>query len=119
MTPRMRSLSLCAAVCILVGCTTGDPAPAARTSDSTASDPASMQHAVERAFYWREEARELHEMAERRERAADLLARSDQGSATNEAVARMRTLAKQLHAAAYADEQAEEAQRQVPEGRAH
>lgn len=67
-----------------------------------------------RFYYWREEAMELHEMASRRELEADVLSKNKEGNSAEELVARMRILAKQLHVAAeYADQQAQEAQRQV------
>ena len=71
-----------------------------------------------RFYYWREEAMELHEMASRREREADVLSKNKEENkeenSAEELVARMRILAKQLHVAAeYADQQAQEAQRQV------
>jgi uncharacterized protein (DUF433 family) len=57
---------------------------------------------------------ELHEMASRREREADVLSKIKEGDSAEELVARMRILAQQLHIAAeYADQQAQEAQRQV------
>jgi len=59
---------------------------------------------------------ELHDMARRREREAELLLKIQEGASVEELVTRMRTLAKQLHAVAeYADEQAQETRRQVPE----
>ncbi len=66
-----------------------------------------------RLDYWREEAMELHDMARRREREADVLLKNQEGASAEELVKRMRTLAKHLHAAAeYADEQAQDTQRQ-------
>jgi hypothetical protein len=74
------------------------------------------KEATDQMYYWREEARELHEMADRREREADLLSKTKQGAAALDAVARMRSLARQLRAAAeYSDAQAQEAQRQAPQ----
>lgn len=53
-------------------------------------------------------------MAARIEREADVLSKRNDGASEEELVTRMRTLTKQVHAAAeYADEQAQEAQRQV------
>ena len=68
--------------------------------------------------YWREEAMELHNMAARREREADLISKKD--SSSKELATQMRALARQLHAAAeYADEQAQETQRQVQHAMTH
>ncbi len=116
MTSRMLSLCLCASLGMSGGCAASSPSTATRTSDRAAMQTASSRHATDRVYYWREEARELHEMADRREREADLLSRSEQGTAAQDVVARMRSLAKQLRASAeYADEQAQEAQRQAPQ----
>jgi len=106
------------ALSLLVGCAAGGPAVPERRSDATATaQPTSPMRASDRMFYWREEARELHDMANRREREADLLSGSGQETPANEVVVRMRSLAKQLRAAAeYADEQAQEAARQMPHG---
>jgi hypothetical protein len=76
----------------------------------------SSKEATNRFDYWQEEAMELHDMARRREREAEVLLRNQTGARVKELVTRMRRLAKQLHAAAeYADEQAQETRRQVPE----
>jgi hypothetical protein len=103
---------------LLVGCATSGSVTPARTPDAAAIAQASVrENATDRMFHWREEARELHEMADHREREADLLARGEHGPAQEEDAAHLRTLAKQLHAAAdYADEQAREAQREIPHG---
>ena len=98
---------------MLVGCavpahTTNEP-PAEAVS-KTSPSPEEITHTFD---YWREEASELHEMAARREREAEVLSKNLQESSGEEFVTRMRALAKQLHAAAeYAEEQAHEAQRQ-------
>ena len=99
---------------MLVGCAV----PALNTkepSDQTVSRPSSSSEEITHRFdYWREEATELHEMAARREREADVIAKHTQESSAEELVTHMRTLARQLHAATeYADEQAQEAKRQV------
>jgi hypothetical protein len=76
----------------------------------------SSKEATNRFDYWREEATELHDMARRREREAEVLSRNQAGTRVQELVTSMRRLAKQLHAAAeYADEQAQETRHQVPE----
>jgi len=73
----------------------------------------SPEEIIHQLDYWHEEATELHEMAARREREADILSKNKQETSGEQLVIRMRALAKQLHAAAeYADEQAQEAQRQ-------
>jgi hypothetical protein len=74
----------------------------------------SSEEITHRVDYWREEATELHEMAARREREADVISKNKQESSAEELVTHMRALARRLHAAAeYADKQAQEAQRQV------
>ncbi|HLZ33317.1 MAG TPA: hypothetical protein VKP13_04815 [Nitrospira sp.] len=102
---------------MLTGCAT----PALNTKGPLAyavSKPSPPPEEItNRYFYWREEATELHEMATRREREADVVSKNTGGASAEELVARMRALAKQLHAAAeYADEQAQEAQRHLPQG---
>jgi hypothetical protein len=83
--------------------------------DETVSMPIlSSAEVLHRFDYWHEEATELHEMAARREREADVIAKNKQESSAKELATHMRALARQLHAAAeYADRQAQEAQRQV------
>ena len=124
MTQRLEGLSAMAthtvfpnwslSLVMLVGCGT----PGLNTNGTSAgtvskSNP-SPEEITHRFDYWHEEATELHDMATRREREADVLSKRNEGASAEELVTRMRTLAKQLHAAAeYADEQAEEAQRQV------
>ncbi len=107
-----------AALGLLVGCAAGGPATPVRTSDATTmTQHSSPMRASDRMFYWREEARELHEMAERREREADVLSKGGPGTTANELAARMGSLAKQLRSAAeYADEQTQVAAREVPRG---
>jgi len=99
---------------MLVGCAVpglNTKEPLAEAVSRPTPSPEEMTH---RFYYWREEAMELHEMASRREREADVLSKNKEGSSAEELVTRMRILAKQLHAAAeYADQQAHEAQRQV------
>ena len=99
---------------IFVGCAV----PAVNTkepSNQIVSGPRLSSDEIAHRFdYWHEEATELHEMAARREREADVISKNKQDSSTEELVTNMRSLARQLHAAAeYADEQAQEAQRQV------
>jgi len=102
---RISSLGL-AALSLLTGC-----API-RTFDAAPTSAAEQQ--TNRMFHWREEARELHEMADHREREAAVLSRGEQPSAPNDDAAHLRRLAQQLRAAAqYADEQAQDAQRQA------
>ena len=76
--------------------------------DQTVSRPTpSAEEIAHRFDYWHEEATELHEMAARREREADVISKNKQESSAEEFVTHMRALARQLHAAAeYADEQA-------------
>ena len=98
---------------IFVGCAVpehyANEPPAEAVSRSSLS-PEGITH---RSDYWCEEASELHEMAARIEREADVLSKKKQETSGEEFVTRMRALAKQLHAAAeYAEEQAQEAQRQ-------
>ena len=104
------SLSLVMFVgCAMPGLNTKEPLAEAVSRPSPS--PEDMTH---RFYYWREEAMELHEMASRREREADVLSKNKEENSAEELVARMRILAKQLHVAAeYADQQAQEAQRQV------
>jgi hypothetical protein len=87
---------------MLVGC--------AVPGHNTKEPPEEITH---RSDYWREEASESHEMAAHREGEADVLSKKKQETLGEEFVTRMRAMAKQLHAAAeYAEEQAQEAQRQ-------
>ena len=101
---------------LLVGCVV--PASTKGASAEAVSTPGPSPAEISHRFdYWNEEATELHEMAERREREADVLSKYQKESSAEELATRMRELAKQLHAAAdYADEQAAEAQRQVRQG---
>ena len=98
---------------MLVGCAVpahNTKEPPAEAVSKTSPSPEEITH---RFDYWREEASELHEMAARRDREADVLSKHKQETSGEEFVTRMRALAKQLHAAAeYAEEQAQEAQRQ-------
>jgi len=94
---------------IIVGCAVpehyANEPPAEAVSKSSLSP--------HRSDYWREEASESHEMAAHREGEADVLSKKKQETLGEEFVTRMRAMAKQLHAAAeYAEEQAQEAQRQ-------
>lgn len=45
-------------------------------------------------FYWREEARELHDMAERREREADVPSKSEKGTSANEVIVGCRAMTR-------------------------
>ena len=93
--------------CAIPGRNTKEP------PDGTVSRSSPSSKEIAHQFdYWHEEATELHEMAARREREADVISKNRQGSSAEELVTRMRALARQLHAAAeYADQQAQEAQR--------
>ena len=97
---------------LLVGCATPElhrNGPAEMVSEPSLS-PGEITNRLD---YWREEAMELHDMARRREREADVLLKNQEGASAEELVKRMRMLAKHLHAAAeYADEQAQDTQRQ-------
>lgn len=95
--------------CAVPGLNTKEP------PDGTVSRSSPLSEEFAHQFdYWYEEATELHEMAARREREADVLSRNTQETSADELVTHMRALARQLHAAAeYADKQAQEAQRQV------
>ena len=94
---------------ILVGCAVDSKQPPFQTGPGPRLSSDQIAH---RFDYWREEAMELHRMAAHREREADLISQKE-GSA-EELVTHMRALARQLHAAAeYADQQAQEAQRQI------
>lgn len=118
-TTGMRPITLCVVLGLFDSCTTSDlalsTAPSvAPAANQTASRPI---RASDRMFYWREEARELHEMANHREREADLVSKKKPGAATNEFVKQMRSLAHRLNAAAeYADAQARQAEQEVPHG---
>ena len=95
--------------CVAPGRNTKDPPDG--TASSSSPSPKEIAHQFD---YWYEEATELHEMAARREREADVISKNKQESSAKELVTRMRELARQLHAAAeYADKQAQEAQRQA------
>ena len=98
---------------LLVGCATPEldrSGPPAEMVSETSLSPGEITNRLD---YWREEAMELHDMARRREREADVLLKNQEGASAEELVKRMRTLAKHLHAAAeYADEQAQDTQRQ-------
>ena len=95
--------------CVVPGLNTKGP------PDGTVSGSGPSSTEIAHQFdYWHEEATELHEMAARREREADVISKNKQESSAEGLVTRMRALARQLHAAAeYADKQAQEAQRQV------
>jgi hypothetical protein len=103
---------------MLIGCAvptlnTKEP-PDQNISGSTLSS----DEIAHRFDYWQEEAMELHDMAARREREADLISKTDRTA--GELVTHMRALARQLRAAAeYADEQAQETQRQVRHAMTH
>ena len=98
---------------ILVGCAGPELNTKKQPTEALSRPSLSPEEITHRFDYWHEEATELHEMAARRERDADVLSKNKQETSGEELVTRMRALAKQLHAAAeYADEQAQEAQRQ-------
>lgn len=98
---------------MLVGCGVPGPSTKEPLAEAVSRPSPSPEEMTHRFYYWREEAMELHEMAWRREREADVLSHN-KGSSAEELVTRMRILAKQLHVAAeYADQQAQEAQRHV------
>jgi ethanolamine utilization microcompartment shell protein EutL len=70
--------------------------------------------AADRMFYWIEEARELHAMAAHREREAELVLKKMPGPSTTEFAKQMRVFIQQLQeAAAYADAQAQQAEREI------
>ena len=95
--------------CAIPGLNTKEPPDRTVTRSSPSSEEIAHQF-----DYWHEEATELHEMAARREREADVISKNKQESSVEELVTHMRALARRLHAAAeYADNQALEAQRQV------
>jgi len=99
---------------MLVGCGTPGLNTKGTPAETVSKPNPSPEEITHRFDYWHEEATELHDMAARREREADVLSKRNDGASAEELVTRMRTLAKQLHAAAeYADEQSQEAQRQV------
>lgn len=112
----MYSITLCAVLGYSPACTTRGPAPS--TTPSTVpvvTQTTSQMRSSDRMFYWREEARELHDMATHREREAELVLKKAPGSATNAFVQQMRLFAHQLQEAAeYADVQAKEAEREIP-----
>ena len=98
---------------MLVGCAVPEHNTKEPPAEAVSRPSLSPEEITHRFDYWREEASELHEMATRREREADVLSKNKQETSGEEFVTRMRALAKQLHAAAeYAEEQAQEAQRQ-------
>ena len=114
MTFNIRSPVCSLSLLMLVGCAV----PALNTKepqDQTLSGSRLSSDEIAHRFdYWHEEATELHEMAVRREREADLISKQQQDGSADELATHMRALARQLHAAAeYADEQAQKAQRQV------
>jgi hypothetical protein len=101
---------------LLVGCAVSGLNTKEPPAEAVSRPSPSPEELTHRFDYWYEEATELHEMAARREREADVLSKNKEGNSAEELVTRMRALAQQLHAAAeYAEEQAQEAQRQVPQ----
>ena len=114
----MHFLTLWAVLEIFTACTTSGPVPS--TAPSTVpvvTQTTSQMRPSDRMFYWHEEALELNAMATHREREAELMLKKKPGPATNEFVKQMRLLVQQLHeAAAYADAQAQEAEREIPLG---
>lgn len=102
---------------LLVGCATPELKMNGPPAEMVSEPSLSAGEITNRLDYWREEAMELHDMARRTEREADVLLKNQEGASAEELVKRMRTLAQHLHAAAeYADEQAQDTQRQ---GMAH
>jgi hypothetical protein len=100
-------------IAIMAGCAMPEFNTKDQSAEAVSRSTLSPEENTHRFDYWHEEATELHEMAARREREADMLSKNKQETSGEELVIRMRVLAKQLHAAAeYADEQAQEAQRQ-------
>ena len=98
---------------MLVGCAVPEHNTKEPPAEAVSRPSLSPEDITHRLDYWLEEASELHEMATRREREADVLSKNKQETSGKEFVTRMRALAKQLHAAAeYAEDQAQEAQRQ-------
>ena len=98
---------------MIVGCAVPEHHAKEPPAEAVSSSSLSPEEITHRSDYWREEASELHEMAARREREADVLSKKKQETSGEEFVTHMRALAKQLHAAAeYAEEQAQEAQRE-------
>lgn len=117
MNPKgMHVLTLWAALAIFTACTTSGPTPSTAPSPAPiVTQPTSQMRSSDRMFYWREEARELHAMASHTDREAELMLKNKPGPTTDEFVKQMRQLAHQLHqAAAYADVQAKEAEREMP-----
>ncbi len=117
----MKPTGMCLIACyvvigILTACTTSGSAPPTVFSPTpVVAQPTAQIRASDRMFYWREEARELHAMASHREREAELMSKTKPGPTTHEFVEQMQALAHQLHqAAAYADVQAEQAEREIP-----
>ena len=99
---------------LFAGCATLELNTNGSPAETVSKASLSQEEITNRLDYWREEAIELHDMARRREREADVLSKSREGVSSDELVIRMRTLAQQLHTAAeYAYEQAQEAQRQI------
>lgn len=97
---------------MLVGCAVPELNTKVPPAESVSRPSLSPEELTHRFDYWREEATELHEMAARREREADVLSKNTQETSGEELITRMRELAKQLHAAAeYADEEARKVSR--------
>ena len=118
-TTGIRPITLCVVLGLFNSCTTRNLALSTAPSLEPAANQTTSRpiRASDRMFYWREEARELHEMANHREREAELVLKKQPGAATNEFVKQMRSLAHQLHAAAeYADAEARQAEQEVPGG---
>ena len=95
---------------MLVGCAVPEHNTKEPPAEAVFRPSLSPEEITHRFDYWSEEASQLHEMATRREREADVLSKNTHETSGEELVTRMRALAKQLHAAAeYADEQARRA----------
>jgi len=95
---------------MMAGCAMPEFHPKELSAEAVSRPNLSPEEIIHRFDYWHEEATELHAMAARREREADVLSKNTHETSGEELVTRMRALAKQLHAAAeYADEQARRA----------
>jgi len=113
---RTRLITMCVVFGVLTSCTTNGVVPSTETSTApVVRSTIPQMRASDRMFYWREEAQELHTMAMRREREAELVLRRKPGPATDEFVKQMRLFAHRLQEAAeYAGAQAQEAEHEIP-----
>jgi len=97
---------------IMAGCAMPEFNTKDQSAEAVSRSTLSPEENTHRFDYWHEEATELHEMAARREREADVLSKNTQETSGEELITSMRELAEQLHAAAeYADEQARKVSR--------